>query len=151
MLLRRQGHELADVYALPDMVKAAALQKAATFDQFNENNDPHGEHDFGSFELCGRKFFWKVDYLGSRKAVRQGRKTRATRSDHARHDLLTDGDGLFFIQLYRWFPSVLGLRPETLVRWHRPASACTGVGNPATLEAGANRRGPARADPADER
>jgi hypothetical protein len=30
---------------------------------------------------------------------------------------------LFFIQLYRWFPSVLKaitiIRPETLVRWHR--------------------------------
>ena len=51
----------AGVDALPDMVKAAALQKAATFDQFNEDNDPHGEHDFGSFELCGRKFFWKID------------------------------------------------------------------------------------------
>jgi hypothetical protein len=30
---------------------------------------------------------------------------------------------LFFVQLYRWFPSVLKavtiIRPETLVRWHR--------------------------------
>ena len=52
----------AGVDALPDMVKAAALQKAATFDEFNEDNDPNGEHDFGSFELCGRKFFWKIDY-----------------------------------------------------------------------------------------
>ena len=52
----------AGVYALPDMVKAAALQKAATFDEFNEDNDPYGEHDFGSFELCGRKFFWKIEY-----------------------------------------------------------------------------------------
>src|SRR5260370_9418131 len=36
---------------------------------------------------------------------------------------LTDGDRLFFIQLYRWFPSVLNairiVRPETLLRWHR--------------------------------
>ena len=24
-------------------------------------NDPHGEHDFGSFALAGRKFFWKID------------------------------------------------------------------------------------------
>ena len=36
---------------------------------------------------------------------------------------LTNGDRLFFIQLYRWFPSVLKaitiVRPETLVRWHR--------------------------------
>jgi hypothetical protein len=53
----------AGVDALPDMVKAAALQKAAKFDKFNEHNDPHGEHDFGSFELCGRRFFWKIDYF----------------------------------------------------------------------------------------
>src|SRR5712672_2228942 len=36
---------------------------------------------------------------------------------------LTNGDRLFFIQLYRWFPSVLKaikiIRPDTLVRWHR--------------------------------
>src|SRR5260370_20992878 len=35
----------------------------------------------------------------------------------------TNGDRVFFIQLYRWFPSVLKaikiIRPETLVRWHR--------------------------------
>ena len=35
----------------------------------------------------------------------------------------TDHERLFFIQLYRWFPSVLNaikiIRPETLVRWHR--------------------------------
>ena len=36
---------------------------------------------------------------------------------------LTNSDRLFFMQLYRWFPSVLKaitiVRPETLVRWHR--------------------------------
>jgi hypothetical protein len=36
---------------------------------------------------------------------------------------LTNHDRLFFIQLYRWFPSVLKvittIRPETIVRWHR--------------------------------
>ena len=36
---------------------------------------------------------------------------------------LTNGDRLFLIYLYRWFPSVLKaitiVRPETLVRWHR--------------------------------
>src|SRR5262245_19738986 len=35
----------------------------------------------------------------------------------------TNGDRLFFVQLYRWFPSVLNaitiIRPETVVRWHR--------------------------------
>jgi transposase InsO family protein len=36
---------------------------------------------------------------------------------------LTNSDRMFFIQLYRWFPSVLKvitvIHPETLVRWHR--------------------------------
>src|SRR5450759_1800144 len=36
---------------------------------------------------------------------------------------LTNHDRCFFIQLYRWFPSILQvltiIRPETLVRWHR--------------------------------
>ncbi|WP_456781868.1 DUF3768 domain-containing protein [Bradyrhizobium sp. USDA 3315] len=25
------------------------------------SNDPHDEHDFGSFELAGETFFWKID------------------------------------------------------------------------------------------
>src|SRR4249919_19042 len=36
---------------------------------------------------------------------------------------LTNHDRWFFIQLYRWFPSILKvltiIRPETLVRWHQ--------------------------------
>jgi DNA-directed RNA polymerase subunit RPC12/RpoP len=47
---------------LPDMVKAAALVTVREFNAFTVENDPHGEHDFGSFELCSRKFFWKIDY-----------------------------------------------------------------------------------------
>ena len=39
------------------------------------------------------------------------------------HVRFTNNDRLFFIQLYRWFPSILKaitiIRPETLVRWHR--------------------------------
>jgi hypothetical protein len=50
------------VEALPELIKARALQLVRVFDYFNEDNDPHGEHDFGSFELADRKFFWKIDY-----------------------------------------------------------------------------------------
>src|SRR5258708_38234760 len=45
---------------------------------------------------------------------------------------LTNHDRWFFIQLYRWFPSILQvltiIRPETLVRWHRASvrSSCRG-------------------------
>jgi hypothetical protein len=41
---------------------------------------------------------------------------------------LTKHDRWFFIQLYRWFPSILQvltiIRPETLVRWHRVGFRC---------------------------
>ena len=29
---------------------------------FTEDNDPYGEHDFGSFTVGGVKIFWKIDY-----------------------------------------------------------------------------------------
>src|SRR5439155_25681540 len=41
---------------------------------------------------------------------------------------LTNNDRWFFIQIYRWFPSILQvltiIRPETLVRWHRAGFRC---------------------------
>src|SRR5947209_842333 len=41
---------------------------------------------------------------------------------------LTNNDRWFFIQLYRWFPSILKvltiIQPETLVRWHRAGFRC---------------------------
>src|ERR1700741_1874743 len=41
---------------------------------------------------------------------------------------LTNHDRWFFIQLYRWFPSILQvltiIRPDTLVRWHRVGIHC---------------------------
>jgi hypothetical protein len=43
-------------------VKADALMRVQSFSDFNADNDPHGEHDFGSFELADEKFFWKIDY-----------------------------------------------------------------------------------------
>lgn len=39
-----------------------ALVKVMTFDDFNAGNDPHHEHDFGSFEFEGETLFWKIDY-----------------------------------------------------------------------------------------
>ena len=52
----------ASVAALPEMVKSSALLKVAEFKDFTSDNDPHGEHDFLSFEHCNRTFFWKCDY-----------------------------------------------------------------------------------------
>lgn len=43
-------------------VKAMAIRKVATFDEFTKDNDPYHEHDFGNFALAGRMFFWKIDH-----------------------------------------------------------------------------------------
>jgi hypothetical protein len=55
---------------------------------------------------------------------------------------LTNIDRWFFIQLYRWFPSILNILtiipPETLVRWHRAGIPAIGVGSRAHGEAAAN-------------
>jgi hypothetical protein len=52
----------AGVDALPSDVKVMVIRRVATFSDFTADNDPHGEHDFASFSLGGRKFFFKIDY-----------------------------------------------------------------------------------------
>jgi hypothetical protein len=32
------------------------------FNDFREENDPYGEHDFGKVEVAGENYFWKIDY-----------------------------------------------------------------------------------------
>ncbi len=34
------------------------------FDQFDADNDPFREHDFGMMQYLGEKLFWKFDYYG---------------------------------------------------------------------------------------
>jgi len=51
----------AGVDALPSEIKAMVIRRVATFSNFTLDNDPQKEHDFGSFTLTGRKFFWKID------------------------------------------------------------------------------------------
>lgn len=48
------------VQSVPDL---NGLMKAVrSFDNFNEDNDPYGERDFGSLNWYGHKIFWKIDY-----------------------------------------------------------------------------------------
>src|SRR6195256_3070867 len=68
---------------------------------------------------------------------------------------LTNGDRLFLVQLYRWFPSVLKaitiIRPETLVRWHRAGFRRYWRGKSRALGGRPKIYADPRADPADER
>jgi len=36
-----------------------------TYEAFTKDNDPYGEHDFGSFEIQDHKLFWKIDYYAA--------------------------------------------------------------------------------------
>jgi|SRR5580700_1132915 Protein of unknown function (DUF3768) len=56
-LLMTQG-----VDALRIDTKARVLLAVQSFDEFSPDNDPHREHDFGSFEVEDETYFWKIDY-----------------------------------------------------------------------------------------
>ena len=49
------------VAALPPKVVGEALFKMRTFHEFNSQNDPYQNHDFGSFDIDGRTFLFQVD------------------------------------------------------------------------------------------
>lgn len=48
------------VYELEDL--QGLMQAVQEFDRITEDNDPYGEHDFGSLEWHDEKVFWKIDY-----------------------------------------------------------------------------------------
>jgi hypothetical protein len=52
----------AGVNALPEPDRTAVLEKVRTFNDFDKDNDPHGEHDFVSIEHEGITYFAKMDY-----------------------------------------------------------------------------------------
>lgn len=45
--------------------REAIIEAVRLFDDFNSGNDPHGEHDMGSVEVGGRKYYFKFDYYDS--------------------------------------------------------------------------------------
>src|SRR5512137_940506 len=59
------GHAVmtAGVAALGPEAVARIVKTIAVYDDFCHANDPHGEHDFGSFEADGQRIFFKIDYL----------------------------------------------------------------------------------------
>ena len=51
------------VRALPGFNVEELLQMLATYDKFDEDNDPHGEHDLGDIEWAdGTTILFKLDY-----------------------------------------------------------------------------------------
>jgi len=51
------------IATLPQETQLALSQAIQDFSNFSEENDPYGEHDFGSVEVAGHTIFWKIDYF----------------------------------------------------------------------------------------
>lgn len=47
---------------MDEPLRMAAIINAAGFDTFTEDNDPHGEHDFGQLTIRGEQIMFKIDY-----------------------------------------------------------------------------------------
>jgi hypothetical protein len=45
------------------------VQTIAVYDDFCHANDPHEEHDFGSFDADGHTIFFKIDYYDKATAM----------------------------------------------------------------------------------
>lgn len=52
----------AGIQALDEAEQRAVIQAVQAFSDFSEDNDPHGEHDFGAIDFQKAKIFFKIDY-----------------------------------------------------------------------------------------
>jgi len=50
------------VMHMGDDIISKVMQQIISFDNFTADNDPYGEHDFGSVTHQGQTYFWKIDY-----------------------------------------------------------------------------------------
>lgn len=42
------------------------LRLVREYNDFSEDNDPHGERDFGAFDWEGTRCYWKIDYYDTK-------------------------------------------------------------------------------------
>jgi Protein of unknown function (DUF3768) len=61
---RSLGKHMASVMvnALTSEQQQELTRLVRVFNDFTEDNDPYSERDFGSVEMEGEKYFWKIDY-----------------------------------------------------------------------------------------
>ena len=59
----------AGIIALGADAQARIIAAVQAFDAFTPDNDPYGEHDFGSLDLDGERIFFKLDYFNPTRAM----------------------------------------------------------------------------------
>lgn len=50
------------VQGLGEALVRQVMTELRAFDDFTPDNDPYGEHDFGSLNIHGQTILWKIDY-----------------------------------------------------------------------------------------
>jgi len=50
------------ILALTEVTRSEIIRRVTTFEDFNDANDPHQDHDFIAFEFAGAHIFVKIDY-----------------------------------------------------------------------------------------
>ena len=79
----------AGVEAMPNEQRRSLLAKVRAFDVFTEDNDPHGEHDFGAVDEGGVRYFWKVDCYDRATEFGSPDPDHPRADHHARRRILT--------------------------------------------------------------
>ena len=74
-------------------------------------------------------------FLRKQLALFQERKAKPRRAEDSTRWLLS-----FLSQWFDWRNALVVVRPETLIRWHRRDSVCSGAGNPGPWEDPVSRK-----------
>jgi Protein of unknown function (DUF3768) len=59
----------AGIVALGADYQAKIIEGVRSFTAFTPDNDPYGEHDFGSINVAREQIFFKIDYYDKTKAA----------------------------------------------------------------------------------
>jgi len=59
------------ISALPPETQICIWAEVSGFNNFAEDDDPYGEHDFGALDMSGvpETIFWKIDYYSDRSCA----------------------------------------------------------------------------------
>ncbi len=68
----------ASIAALSLKEQMQIFNKVKSYNAFTKDNDPYGEHDFGSFAHNADTIFWKIDYYD--KSMQRGSDNPADNS-----------------------------------------------------------------------
>jgi hypothetical protein len=80
----------AGIVALGPEVQAAIIAAVCGFTDFNADNDPWGEHDFGAVVVAGVRVYFKIDYFDRTRAAHSPDPADPTQTERVMTIMLAD-------------------------------------------------------------